>query len=104
MTEIAKEAQEAKAAGAFDDVGKPEPSTGAGAITEAHIGSASEKKAVALPDVKAQGTSPEGTVEAYIEAMRRGNSRPDLDIYSRSAREMLKNWVVTKLTRVWAAW
>ncbi|AGA91445.1 beta-propeller domain-containing protein, methanol dehydrogenase [Thioflavicoccus mobilis 8321] len=93
---IVTRAQEAKAKGAFDDIGRAEPSTGAGAVTEANIGVQSDRDRGHLPDVQAQGASPEKTVAAYIEAMRQQNDRPDLDIYSEAAREMLANWVVTK--------
>lgn len=91
---IVTRAQEAE--DAFDPAGKAEPSTGAGAITEAHIGVAPEKKPVELPNVTAGGSSPVQVVQAYIRAMEEGNDRPDLDIYSKDAQEMLKNWVVTK--------
>ena len=93
---IVTRAQEANAAGAFDPTGEAEPSTGAGAITTANIGVASQKKPLDMDDVSARGKSPEQIVHAYIRAMKEGNDRSDLDIYSKDAREMLKNWVVTK--------
>lgn len=48
-----------------------------------------------MPDVTSEG-SPLETVDAYIQAMEKGNARADLDIYSTSSQEMLKNWVLTQ--------
>ena len=92
---IVSKAQEASAA--FDSRGQAEPSTGAGAITAANIG-VEDKQAPSQnkPDVSARGESPQDVVHAYIQAMAQGNDRPDLDIYTLAAQQMLSNWVVTK--------
>ncbi|HBH35549.1 MAG TPA: hypothetical protein DDW45_03935 [Gammaproteobacteria bacterium] len=92
---IISRAQEANRSGAFDVSGVAEPSTGAGAVTQANIGVEKTGKAPRMPNVAASG-SPVESVHAYISAMERGNARADLDIYSEAAREMLKKWVVTK--------
>ena len=92
---IISRAQEANRSAAFDLSGKAEPSTGAGAVMQANIGVEESGKAPQMPDVAAAG-SPVEIVHAYISAMERGNARPDLDIYSEAAREMLGKWVVTR--------
>ncbi len=92
---IISRAQDANRSSAFDLSGEAEPSTGAGAIAQAGIGIEAAPQVHDQPDVSATG-KPADTVNAYIHAMQQGNSRPDLDIYSKASRQMLKEWVVTK--------
>ena len=69
-------------------------SAGGGARARAALGQGQEPHAPAGPDVAA-GRSPEEAVAAYLDAMRRRNGRPDLDLYSHATREFLGDRVLT---------
>lgn len=46
------------------------------------------------PAMAAPGGDPADIVAAYVDAMRRHDASPDLDIYSRATKDMLKTWNV----------
>ncbi|QQG35245.1 MAG: TPM domain-containing protein [Micavibrio aeruginosavorus] len=73
-------------------------SIGAGAKTQAHIGSGYQQPqpTAASPSTPlSHGMSPEQVVAAYHYALSQNMGSPDLDIYSSETREMKKTWVVT---------
>jgi uncharacterized protein len=70
--------------------------SGAGAQTAARIGQGYDRALLrqGAAAVEASG-SPDGTVQAYLSAMKGRDARPDLPIYSAATREMLAGWTVT---------
>lgn len=88
-------AQDAAAKKAFEPTGRAEVSTGAGATASANIGKGQEARKYHQDHAIMAEDSPSATLKAYIKAMKDRNSNPDLDIYTKSTRTMLKNWVVT---------
>lgn len=71
---------------------------GAGAQSQANIGKgyAPPTSAHSTPSPALnQSLTPLDVVQAYHEALARGDASPDLPIYSESTKDMRKNWVVT---------
>ncbi len=92
---IVTRAQEATKNLALDVAPAPEPPATVDLVPPIRAKSAPSENLVPMPDVTSEG-SPLETVAAYIQAMEEGNARADLDIYSKSSQEMLKNWVITQ--------
>lgn len=89
---IVTRAQEAKANVEFDASRYATKSAGGGAVSKIESGS----QAVARVDTGiTAGTSPQATLNNYLEAMGQRNSSPDLLIYTPETRAMLKGWTVT---------
>lgn len=85
-------AQEAKANVEFDPARYATKSAGGGAVSKIESG----RQAVARIDTAiTAGTSPQATLNSYLEAMGQRNSSPDLLIYTPETRAMLKGWTVT---------
>lgn len=94
---IVSRARDAAAGHAFMPPGDS-ASIGGGATANAGIG----KGKAATPayrsretDIQADGLEPQEVVASYFEAMANRDARPNLPIYSRAAREMMGDWVVT---------
>lgn len=69
---------------------------GAGAQTKASIGTGYQTPQSSNPTVAVlQGAKPEDVVALYHKSLVEGNTAYDLPIYSKSAQEMRKTWVVT---------
>jgi len=90
---VVTRAQQAEETGAFRAVSRP-GAAGGGAAARASIGAGSEGSSRAGPSV-AGGETPLRAVEAYLAAMRARNGSPDLELYSRDTRRMLRGWVMT---------
>jgi uncharacterized protein len=90
---VVASAQGAEAAAAFADVGSV-ASAGGGAERAAALEQGPDRRFRDGPDVRAEAT-PEATVAAYLDAMRRRNGSADLDLYSAETRALLAGWVVT---------
>jgi len=69
-------------------------SAGGGARTPARLGGGRDESFAKGPDATARG-APEETVRAYLAAMDARNGRPDLDLYTRGTRAMLRGRVMT---------
>jgi len=86
-------AQQAEAGGAIRAASRP-GAAGAGAETRAEIGAGDDRSFRSGPPV-AGGDTPQQAVESYLAAMRARNGSPDLELYSRDTRRMLRDWVMT---------
>jgi uncharacterized protein len=92
---IVARAQEARQGKGFDPTLAASFSLGGGATTAARIGAGPDDAfATTRPDVD-PAVTPEGAIDAYLEAMRARNARPDLALYSRTTRAMLGDWTIT---------
>jgi len=69
-------------------------SAGGGARTPARLGDGRDESFADGPDAPAR-SAPEETVRAYLVAMDARNGRPDLDLYTRGTRAMLRGRVMT---------
>jgi uncharacterized protein len=76
-----------------EDAG-PAGSAGGGARAAAQIGRGDDGAFRSGPDVSAADT-PEGTVRAYLDAMRARNGNADLDLYTPTTRAFLRGRVLT---------
>jgi uncharacterized protein len=70
-------------------------STGAGAATAARIGAGNDRRFAERRADVAPEASPDATVAAYLAAMQGRNARPDLSIFSKNSRSMLRSWTIT---------
>lgn len=71
-------------------------SAGGGAQTAASLGSGYDMSDLQRrTENVAAADSPAGTVQAYLDAMRKRDGRPDLPVYSKGSRAMMANWTVT---------
>jgi uncharacterized protein len=91
---IVQEAAEAVRDEGFDMPPGTSGSGGAGAT--AHLDGAVDA-ATEEPggDAVPAGATPAATLAAYLDAMRRRDARPDLDIYSAETRRVLQSWLMT---------
>lgn len=76
-------------------------SSGGGAQTDARIGAGSknnpeyQSKITDISEEKIKSLTPTQVVALYIQAMQNRDARPDLSIYSRQSRDVLKQWTMT---------
>ncbi len=93
---IVERAIEGRARHALREEGEAEASTGAGARDAVRIGEGYSRPEYSGP---IRPSSPDGppktVVQHYIDAMQRGDARPDLPLYSASTRAFLKKRLVT---------
>jgi uncharacterized protein len=91
---IVARAQNASASAGWADEVWIAGSGGAGARAHAQLARGLDPTFRAGPDVRAEAT-PEATVGAYLEAMRRRNANPSLDLYSAASRNLFVERVMT---------
>jgi uncharacterized protein len=71
-------------------------SGGAGARTDVEIGAGlPTKQPVPEPVAFAARQTPQGTLDGYLQVLRRHVKDPDLGIYTAESREFFRSWVVT---------
>lgn len=102
---IVTRAQHAKANHDWDDeIWSQAASSGAGATSSARLddaedqtdsGNFASKVDDNITEQSPAQTTPEITLQAYLQAMSTRNASPDLGIYSNESRIMLRKWVVT---------
>ena len=71
-------------------------SYGGGAKTNAHIRKKTTYQKSTKKIVISKKIAPQKVLEKYLEAMRKGNDNPDLDIYSKETKKFFAKWLVTK--------
>jgi uncharacterized protein len=90
---VVTRAQQAEDRSAFQPPSRS-GAAGGGAQARAAIGAGGDGGFRTGPDV-AGAETPEQAVEAYLAAMRARNGSPDLELYTRDTRRMLREWVMT---------
>lgn len=94
---IVDRAQRASGNAAWDDEVWMEGSGGAGAksSTRAAAGFTTRPPSPAERAVPPSERSPEDVVAAYLDAMKRRDNDPELDIYTADSRAMMRQWLIT---------
>ncbi|MDX1556808.1 MAG: TPM domain-containing protein [Xanthomonadales bacterium] len=94
---IIDRAQRASRNASWDDEIWMAGSGGAGATASTRAAPGFKTQPAAPQSVTGPGarTSPAGVVAAYLDAMRRRDNNPELEIYTPESRAMMRDWLVT---------